>query len=345
VGEYFHLVNPGKRQFVHAGLGEWTDKIHGKPTSAESRALVFLACRAGFFAGAPLAGAWARDKVLVVGDEGARPPSGPDIPLEPTLGWYREASAHYVDVSATALANVQAAGASDRWQRLERQPRNLTERRRLERWDARYGMLHRPPAPAQELPLARATFADPRNVLFVNPAKWQFVAPAVFSDKGVLDAQYGGPDALAFLVCFSSVLSGCDLAGTWSGDPVLIVRRDGAHEPEDSDLDVRPTPGQSWFDAAMSSFEDVSYRAMALLAETVADAARVYGENAARHDELLVHVGNTVATVGSKVLERELEERLGQGWPGIYRRALHRTQDAKRELDVPVVAGAMSAKD
>jgi hypothetical protein len=72
---------------------------------------------------------------------------------------------------------------------------------------------------------------------------------------------------------------------------------------------------------ARTSFEDVSYPAMAMLAAGYEDYAEEMIERAASDERFLVHVGNVVHVACSPRLEANLRERWGEQWVERYRRA------------------------
>ncbi|HEY2511182.1 MAG TPA: hypothetical protein VGI39_10010 [Polyangiaceae bacterium] len=73
---------------------------------------------------------------------------------------------------------------------------------------------------------------------------------------------------------------------------------------------------------ARSSYEDLSYRAVAMLAEGSPLDARDLAERAATDPRDLVLLGKVVSAVSAPKLAHALSERLGARWMELYWRAL-----------------------
>lgn len=292
VGEYFLLSNPVKRQYVDAGLGEYSIKIHGMPHEPLARAVVLLACRASFTAELPFAGAWAEDPLLVVGDEQTPDPPCDRAPLPAGTSRYYEASNQFASLDDAVLGAVRGISAGwepDDWPTAPSKPR----------------------VPPTDAPIARAAFARGHELVIVNTRKAELLAPGAFCMSADV---MGGTcanvaTALAFLLCRSTRLASFDLAQSWAGDPVVLLRRN-AEDSHEAEL----------AEDACATCEDVSLRAMAMLAR--AGYVEELVTRAAADDRELILCGNVVRAIGSAPLAEGLEERLGRGWMERYHRAL-----------------------
>ena len=295
MGEYFVLSNPQKRQYVRAGLAIGSDKIRGLPDFLDARAVVLLACRTSFPIEPTFAGAWVGDPVLVGGDEATVDPPCGEAPIQADASTdsrrYWEAKSSFASLDAAAFAAVRGVaptGFEDIYPRDE----------------------YPPPLDA---PLARAGFARGADLLFVNERKQQFLRPAAFcASADVMGATEANvATALAWLVCRSSPLARVALGQSWSCDPITIVRTVGGSDDE-------------WLVAeeARESYEDLSYRAVAMLAEAPHSRTSAMTERAAADPRDLVLLGNVVSAVGAPELAYALSQRLGERWMDQYRRAL-----------------------
>lgn len=170
----------------------------------------------------------------------------------------------------------------------------------------------------------------------VNPAKRQYIDANSFNENikasGVLFGHHA--TAVAFLVCNMDqvrdggghpIYSGAELAGSWSGDPIYIVSDDqGKADEFGIKTATESNPSRNLNQMAKEEFENVSYKAIALICnvheqiaeELVSRAARSYTQ-----DIELVHLGNVVFSVGCKPLECALEKQFGEEWVSIYKKA------------------------
>ncbi|HEY2511181.1 MAG TPA: hypothetical protein VGI39_10005 [Polyangiaceae bacterium] len=84
-------------------------------------------------------------------------------------------------------------------------------------------------SPPPDAPLARAAFAQGKDLLFVNERKRQYLRPAAFCSSA--DVMGNTPvnvaEALASLVCRSTPLARFELGQSWSRDAIRIVRTVG----------------------------------------------------------------------------------------------------------------------
>jgi hypothetical protein len=295
MGEYFLVSNPMKRQYFKAGLDEYNSKIHGLPRELEARAVVLLACRASFTAELPFAGTWAEDPLLVVGDEITPDPPYDQAPPPTGTKRYYEATDHFASLDAAVLGAIR--GISDGWE-----PHVWPNQIRNE-----------PTVAPTDAPIARAAFARGHELVFVNTRKAELLTPGAFCVSGdVMGTTCTNVAmALAFLVCRSKRLDSFDLAQSWAGDPIVLLCRN-AEDPRAAAL----------AEEAYATCEDVSLRAMAMLARADDFHVETLVTRAADDERELILVGNVVRAVGSTPLAEGLEARLGREWVERYHRAL-----------------------
>ncbi|MBA3716170.1 MAG: hypothetical protein H0W76_27580 [Pyrinomonadaceae bacterium] len=170
----------------------------------------------------------------------------------------------------------------------------------------------------------------------VNPAKKQFIDASRFNENvkssGVLYGYHA--TAVAFLVCnIDQVRDGWghpiydfgELAGSWCGDSVFIVSDDHGKADEFSvktSTDQNPDRNLYWM--AKEEFEDISYKAIAMLCNGREDIAEEMAQRAAASvspDTELVDLGNVVFYVGCEPLERALAKEYGAEWASRYKKA------------------------
>lgn len=290
MGEYFVVSNPVKRQYVHAGLDEYKSKIHGMPREPEARAVVLLACRASFTAELPFAGAWAEDRLLLVGDEATPDPAFEEAPFpSEQMKRYEEAWKFFASLDAAVLGAMR--GISDGWEPIS-SPNG-------------------PPAAPIDAPIARAALAQ--ELVIVNTRKGELLTPGAFCVSGDVMGPTGAnaATALAFLVCQSTRLDSFELAQSWAGDPIVLLRRN-ADDAREAAL----------AEEACATCEDVSLRAIAMLARADEDHVEALVARAIADERELILVGNVVRNVGSVPLAEGLEAQLGREWVKRYHRAL-----------------------
>ena len=167
----------------------------------------------------------------------------------------------------------------------------------------------------------------------VNPAKRQYLCASSFGEgikAGNVMRGYHGV-ALAVLICnFDQVSNDRDeprhqygaLAGSWFGDRVYLAG-DGHGQPDDFGIQTstESRPGRNLYWMAKDEFEDISYRAIAMLCEG-GYASEFAGKAAEPLNSLLLkHLGNVVFQVGCKPLETALEQSLGSEWTRKYKEA------------------------
>ncbi len=168
----------------------------------------------------------------------------------------------------------------------------------------------------------------------VNPAKKQYLDAGRFNENikasGILCGNHA--IAVALLVCnLDQVRDGWGslrhdygpMAGSWCGDPINVVGDD--HTKPDAfgiKTSTEETPERNLCWMAEEEFEDISYKAIAMLCEGRKDIAEDMVERAASSAEMaLVNLGNVVFYVGCKPLEEALEKHYGDEWVKKYRDA------------------------
>lgn len=170
----------------------------------------------------------------------------------------------------------------------------------------------------------------------VNPVKRQYINIGNFAGvsskaSGVLCGFHAS--AVAVLVCNIDELNHSygPLAGSWSGDPVIAA---GDYCPPDEHGIVTATaedPQQNLYCKASEEFEDITYRALAMMCEGQAkqwDHDAGFAEELAKwakESELaIVDLGNTVYQIGCEPLRRALDEIIGPEWVTKYEQAQKR---------------------
>jgi hypothetical protein len=167
----------------------------------------------------------------------------------------------------------------------------------------------------------------------VNPAKRQYLSADKFGEgskaRSVIRGYHG--IALAALICnFDQVRNGSDqprhgygaLAGTWFGDRIYLAG-DGYGQPNDFGIQTSTdsNPGRNLYWMAMEEFEDISYRAIAMLCEGGYASELAHAAADPLKSFLLKHLGNVVFRVGCTPLENALAESLGSEWTRKYKEA------------------------
>ncbi len=170
----------------------------------------------------------------------------------------------------------------------------------------------------------------------VNPAKKQFLDAIRFRENIKASGVLGGYHAVAvaFLVCNidqvrdgwgAPIYSFGELAGSWCGDPVFIVSDDHGKADEfgiKTSTEGNPDRNLSWM--AKEEFEDISYRAIAMLCNGREDIAEELAQRAASGispDRDLVDLGNVIFNVGCESLERAVAKEYGVEWVSQYKKA------------------------
>ncbi len=114
------------------------------------------------------------------------------------------------------------------------------------------------------------------------------------------------------------------LAGSWCGDAIFAVGDDYG-KPDDFGVktSTEQNPERNLNQMAKEEFEDVSYKAIAMLCEgregfavEMTKRIRDTGDS-----ELLMHLGNVVFTVGCDKLGDELVKEFGKDWVDLYKQA------------------------
>ena len=164
----------------------------------------------------------------------------------------------------------------------------------------------------------------------VNPAKKQYLDPDSFGENNKASGYLLGihAAAVALLVCRPLDVPEQDrygrLEGTWSGDALYAAGDDCGEPNPDSLITVTPEyPERNLNQMAQQEFEDISYKAIAMLCEGPDYYADVFATRVteASGDSLLIHLGNVVFQVGCNPLRDALERVVGDDWPLRYKQA------------------------
>lgn len=169
----------------------------------------------------------------------------------------------------------------------------------------------------------------------VNPAKRQYLDAGKF-DEGVKSSSvlYGyHAVAVALLVCsldqvrYESGKPRHDygtLAGSWCGDPIFIAGDDNG-KPDELGIktSTEQNPDRNLYWMAKEEFDDISYKALAMLCEGRSGfAEEIVGKvDEIGHYSLIVHLGNVVFQERCKPLETTLEKIVGSDWTRKYKKA------------------------
>jgi hypothetical protein len=170
----------------------------------------------------------------------------------------------------------------------------------------------------------------------VNPAKRQSIDASKFNENikssGILRGNHAS--AVALLVCNLDQVRDSRgnlrhdfglLAGSWCGDPIYVVG-DEQTEPDVFGINTSTieNPDRNLYWMAEEEFEDISYKAIAMLCEGRDDFAEEIAERAAASpgaDMNLVNLGNVVFIVGCESLKQALEKAYGKDWVSQYKEA------------------------
>lgn len=186
--------------------------------------------------------------------------------------------------------------------------------------------------------------------LFVNPAKKQFLDPRRFGENNTASTYLQGNHAaaLALLVVNPTQVSFDNdpnhnygpMAGSWFGDPVYAAGDD--YGPPNQFGIVTATeadPNQNLFFLAEAEYEDISYKAIAMMCVGrfwheigISDFAEQLAEEAKRFEDFLMELGNVVFTVGCPPLEAALQAIVGDDWVNRYEQAYKKRPWMKNTL-------------
>jgi hypothetical protein len=115
------------------------------------------------------------------------------------------------------------------------------------------------------------------------------------------------------------------LAGSWCGGPIYVVG-DEQTEPDVFGINTSTieNPDRNLYWMAEEEFEDISYKAIAMLCEGRDGFAEEIAERAATGlsaDRNLVNLGHVVFIIGCESLKRALEKAYGKDWVSKYKEA------------------------
>ena len=162
----------------------------------------------------------------------------------------------------------------------------------------------------------------------VNPAKKQYLDPASFDENNKASGYMLGLHAAAVAVLVCKPLDVPEhyrygpLAGSWFGDSLYAAGDDyGAPNPDSLLTAIPEYPDRNLNQMAKQEFEDISYKAIAMLCEGRDYYADLFATRVAGvcGEGLLVHLGNIVFQMGCDPLREALERVLGGDWPKRYK--------------------------
>jgi hypothetical protein len=155
--------------------------------------------------------------------------------------------------------------------------------------------------------------------LVVNTDKKQFIDAWKFGEGvAYLQAVSGyHAQAVALLTCRMDQVRGTEgnLLGSWSGDNVIVAA--------EYSLTGNDGVERNLYKTARDEFEDISYKALAMLCATHEPVCWELAEKAStrRHERLIFHLGNAISEAGSGSLEQALNEVIGAEWKDRYKAA------------------------
>ena len=162
----------------------------------------------------------------------------------------------------------------------------------------------------------------------VNPVKRQYLDPMRFYESVKASGFLYGYHAfaVALLVCNSEEVRHDygPLAGSWFGDPIIAAGDDnGQPDRYGVKTSTEEDPTRNLNQMARDEFEDVSYKALAMLCEGREGFAREIVERSAEQpgDRFLLDLGNVVFQVGCEPLKHALIEIYGADWTKKYKEA------------------------
>jgi len=154
--------------------------------------------------------------------------------------------------------------------------------------------------------------------LVVNTDKKQFIDAWKFGE-GVADLQAVSgyhAQAVALLTCRMDQVRGTEgnLLGSWSGDQVIAAAEYASTGENGNGAE------HNLYKTAREEFEDISYKALALLCDTHEPVCYELAEKAAtpRHERLIYHLGNAITEAGCASLEQALNDVIGANWKDRY---------------------------
>ena len=166
--------------------------------------------------------------------------------------------------------------------------------------------------------------------LIVNTDKKQYLDGFRFGE-GVADLQVVSgyhAQALALLTCRMDDARDTEgtLLGSWSRSFVLAAGEYASPGRHDIETATAENPERNLYRMAREEFEDISYRALAMLCETHERVCYELAEKVSnpRYEKIIFHLGNVIDEVGCAPLEQALYEVVGASWKNQYQKAIHR---------------------
>jgi hypothetical protein len=157
--------------------------------------------------------------------------------------------------------------------------------------------------------------------LIVNVDKKQYLDARRFGESikmsGILFGNHGL--AVAWLVCDSKLLGKAYPFGSWCGDRVIIA---GDYEPANFhgiETSTQENPDRNLYCLANDEYEDISYKAIAMLCEHNESIAERLVNRAKENNFMLMDLGNTVFLENSGVINDLLNRVMGKEWVKRYK--------------------------
>lgn len=166
--------------------------------------------------------------------------------------------------------------------------------------------------------------------LIVNINKKQFLNAYKFGE-GIADLQTVSgyhAQALALLTCRMDELRNTKdtLIGSWSEDLIVATGEYASPDKYKIKTSTNDNPERNLYRMAQSEFEDISYKALAMLCETHEQICYELAEKVLtpRYERLIFHLGNVIIEIGCVPLEQALAECLGANWKMSYKTAVEK---------------------
>ncbi len=167
----------------------------------------------------------------------------------------------------------------------------------------------------------------------VNPVKRQYLDASSFGENIKASGFMIGYHAiaLAVIVCNSDEVPKHyrygPLAGSWCGDPIYAAGDDyGLPNLHGIVTSTEENPQRNLNQMAKEEFEDISYRAIAMLCEGGDYYSEAFAKRVAESpdSELIVHLGNVIFQIGCEPLKKALIKELGEEWTKLYKGACNK---------------------
>jgi hypothetical protein len=163
--------------------------------------------------------------------------------------------------------------------------------------------------------------------IIVNTDKKQYLSGNSFGE-GVADLQVltgYHSQAIALLMCRMDEVRDIEgtLLGSWSKDDVIATGEYAESNKHGIITSTETDPERNLYKMAKADFEDISYKALAMLCETHETVCYELAEKVSkpRYEKFIFHLGNVINQLGCEPLETALNEILGD-WKQLFEKSL-----------------------